>query len=186
MTSIVTLLGSAGVAVSLAMQGALGNLIGGFILLLFKPIKAGEYVKIGDNEGTVKSIGTFYTEIVTIDNRLVHLPNGTLTNTAIVNFTREGTRRLDLTFSVGYESDMDQVYEVLNRVVSDEKALRLDPAPTVNLLKCGDSSLDFTVRVWVNGSDYWPVYFRMLDHGKRALDKAGINIPYPQMDVHMK
>ena len=186
MTSIVTLLGSAGVAVSLAMQGALGNLIGGFILLLFKPIKAGEYVKIGDNEGTVKSIGTFYTEIVTIDNRLVHLPNGTLTNTAIVNFTREGTRRLDLTFSVGYESDMDQVYEVLNRVVSEEKAIRTEPAPTVNLLKCSDSSLDFTVRVWVNGSDYWPVYFRMLDHGKRALDKAGINIPYPQMDVHMK
>ena len=186
MTSIVTLLGSAGVAVSLAMQGALGNLIGGFILLLFKPIKAGEYVKIGDNEGTVKSIGTFYTEIVTIDNRLVHLPNGTLTNTAIVNFTREGTRRLDLTFSVGYESDMDQVYEVLNRVVSEEKAIPPDPAPTVNLLKCGDSSLDFTVRVWVNGTDYWPVYFRMLDNGKRALDKAGISIPYPQMDVHMK
>ena len=186
MTSIVTLLGSAGVAVSLAMQGALGNLIGGFILLLFKPIRAGEYVKIGDNEGTVKSIGAFYTEIVTIDNRLVHLPNGTLTNTAIVNFTREGTRRLDLTFSVGYESDMDQVYEVLNRVVSEEKAIRPDPAPTVNLLKCGDSSLDFTVRVWVNGTDYWPVYFRMLDNGKRALDKAGISIPYPQMDVHIK
>ena len=186
MTSIVTLLGSAGVAVSLAMQGALGNLIGGFILLLFKPIKAGEYVKIGDNEGTVKSIGAFYTEMVTIDNRLVHLPNGTLTNTAIVNFTREGTRRLDLTFSVGYESNMDQVYEVLNRVVSEEKALLADPAPTVNLLKCGDSSLDFTVRVWVNAVDYWPVYFRMLDNGKRALDQAGINIPYPQMDVHMK
>lgn len=186
MTSIVTLLGSAGVAVSLAMQGALGNLIGGFILLLFKPIRAGEYVKIGDNEGTVKSVGAFYTEIVTIDNRLVHLPNGTLTNTAIVNFTREGTRRLDLTFSVGYESNMDQVYEVLNQVVSEEKALLADPAPTVNLLKCGDSSLDFTVRVWVNGTDYWSVYFRLLDNGKRALDKAGINIPYPQMDVHMK
>ena len=186
MTSIVTLLGSAGVAVSLAMQGALGNLIGGFILLLFKPIKAGEYVKIGDNEGTVKSIGAFYTEIVTIDNRLVHLPNGTLTNTAIVNFTREGTRRLDLTFSVSYESDLDQVYEVLNRVVSEEKALLAAPAPTVNLLKCGDSSMDFTVRVWVNGTDYWPVYFRMLDNGKRALDKAGISIPYPQMDVHMR
>ena len=178
--------GPAGVAISLAMQGALGNLIGGFILLLFKPIKAGEYVKIGDNEGSVKSIGAFYTELVTIDNRLVHLPNGSLTNTAIVNFTREGTRRLDLTFSVGYESDMDQVYEVLDRVVSDEKALLKDPAPTVNLLKCGDSSLDFTVRVWINASDYWPVYFRMLDNGKRALDKAGINIPYPQMDVHMK
>ena len=114
------------------------------------------------------------------------ISNGTLTNTPIVNFTREGTRRLDLTFSVSYESDIDQVYEVLNRVVSEEKALLAAPAPTVNLLKCGDSSLDFTVRVWVNGSDYWPVYFRMLDHGKRALDKAGINIPYPQMDVHMK
>ena len=186
MTSIITLIGSAGVAVSLAMQGALGNLIGGFILLLFKPIRVGEYVKIGDNEGTVKAIGAFYTEIATVDNRLAHLPNGTLTNTAIVNFTREGTRRLDLTFSVAYESDMDRVYEVLNQVVADEKAVLPDPAPTVNLLRCADSSLDFTVRVWVRSEDYWPVNFSMLDNGKRALDRAGISIPYPQMDVHMK
>ena len=186
MTSIITLLGSAGVAISLALQGVLGNLIGGFILLLFKPIKVGEYVRIGDNEGTVQSIGAFYTEMTTVDNRHINLPNGTLTNTPIVNFSREGTRRLDLTFSVGYESDMDRVYEVLNRVVSEEKAILADPAPTVNLLKCGDSSLDFTVRVWVNSADYWPVNFRLLDHGKRALDRAGISIPYPQMDVHMK
>ena len=186
MTSILTLLGSAGVAVSLAMQGVLGNLIGGFILLLFKPIKVGEYVKIGDNEGTVKVIGAFYTEMTTIDNRHINLPNGTLTNTPIVNFTREGTRRLDLTFSVSYESDMDQVYEVLNQVIAEEKALLAEPAPTVNLFRCGDSSLDYTVRVWVNNADYWPVNFRMLDNGKRALDKAGISIPYPQMDVHMK
>ena len=186
MTSIVTLIGSAGVAVSLALQGVLGNLIGGFILLLFKPIRVGEYVKIGDNEGTVKTIGAFYTEMTTVDNRHINLPNGTLTNTPIINFTREGTRRLDLTFSVSYESDMDQVYEVLNRVVSEEKAILADPAPTVNLIKCGDSSLDFTVRVWVNAADYWPVTFRMTDNGKRALDQAGISIPYPQMDVHMK
>ena len=186
MTSIVTLLASAGVAVSLALQGVLGNLIGGFILLLFKPIRVGEYVKIGENEGTVKTIGAFYTEIVTADNRHINLPNGTLTNTAIVNYTREGTRRLDLTFSVAYESDMDRVYEVLNRVVSEEKAILADPAPTVNLLQCGDSSLDFTVRVWVNSADYWPVNFRLLDNGKRTLDRAGISIPYPQMDVHMK
>jgi small conductance mechanosensitive channel len=186
MTSIITLIGTGGVAVSLAMQGVLGNLIGGFILLLFKPIKVGEYVRIGDNEGTVKAIGAFYTEIATFDNRHINLPNGTLTNTAIVNYSREGTRRLDLTFSVSYESDMDKVYEVLNRVVSEEKALLSDPAPSVNLLKCGDSSLDFTVRVWVKTEDYWPVNFRMLDNGKRALDQAGISIPYPQMDVHMK
>ena len=186
MTSIITLLGSAGVAISLGMQGVMGNLIGGLILLLFKPIKAGEYVKIGDNEGTVKVIGAFYTEIATFDNKHVNLPNGTLTNTPIINFSREGTRRLDLTFSVSYESDMDRVYEVLNQVVAEETALLPDPAPTVNLLKCGDSALDMTVRVWVRTENYWPVYFRMLDKGKRALDEAGISIPYPQMDVHMK
>lgn len=186
MTSIITLLGSAGVAVSLAMQGVLGNLIGGFILLLFKPIRVGEYVRIGDNEGTVKVIGAFYTEIATFDNRHVNLPNGTLTNTPIINYSREGTRRLDLTFSVAYESDMDKVYEVLNRVISEEKAILPDPAPSVNLLKCADSSLDFTVRVWVKTEDYWPVNFRMLDNGKRSLDQAGITIPFPQMDVHMK
>ena len=186
LTSIVTLLASAGVAVSLAMQGVLTNLIGGFILLLFKPIKVGEYVRIGDNEGTVKTIGAFYTEMATFDNRHINLPNGSLTNTAIVNFSREGTRRLDLTFSVSYESDLDQVYEVLNRVVKEEKALLPAPAPEVHLNECAASSLDFTVRVWVKAADYWPVNFRMLDSGKRALDKAGISIPYPQMDVHMK
>ena len=186
LTSIVTLLASAGVAVSLAMQGVLTNLIGGFILLMFKPIRVGEYVRIGDNEGTVKNIGAFYTEMATFDNRHINLPNGSLTNTAIINFSREGTRRLDLTFSVAYESDLDQVYEVLNRVVKEENALLPDPTPEVHLNECAASSLDFTVRVWVKTADYWPVKFRMVDGGKRALDKAGISIPYPQMDVHMK
>jgi small conductance mechanosensitive channel len=186
LTSIMTLLASAGVAVSLAMQGVLTNLIGGFILLLFKPIKVGEYVRIGENEGTVKAIGAFYTEMATFDNRHINLPNGTLTNTAIINYTREGSRRLDLTFSVSYDSSMDQVYEVLNQVVSQEEALLPDPAPAVVLNKCADSSLDFQIRVWVKTDDYWPVNFRLLDNGKRALDKAGISIPYPQMDVHMK
>ncbi|MBR0266064.1 MAG: mechanosensitive ion channel [Clostridia bacterium] len=186
LTSIMTLLASAGVAVSLAMQGVLTNLIGGFILLLFKPIKVGEYVRIGENEGTVKAIGAFYTEMATFDNRHINLPNGTLTNTAIINYTREGSRRLDLTFSVSYDSSMDQVYEVLNQVVSQEEALLPDPAPAVVLNKCADSSLDFQIRVWVKTEDYWPVNFRLLDNGKRALDKAGISIPYPQMDVHMK
>ena len=186
LTSIMTLLASAGVAVSLAMQGVLTNLIGGFILLLFKPIKVGEYVRIGENEGTVKAIGAFYTEMATFDNRHINLPNGTLTNTAIINYTREGSRRLDLTFSVSYDSSMDQVYEVLNQVVSQEEALLPDPAPAVVLNKCADRSLDFQIRVWVKTEDYWPVNFRLLDNGKRALDKAGISIPYPQMDVHMK
>lgn len=186
MTSIITLVGSAGVAVSLALQGVLGNLVGGFILLLFKPIRTGEYVKIGDNEGTVKNIGTFYTEITTFDNRHINLPNGTLTNTPIINFSREGTRRLDMVFTTGYDKSMDDVYDILRKVVSEEKDLLEDPAPTVLLTKCADSALEFTVRVWVTVDNYWPVYFRLLENGRRALDAAGIISPYPQMDVHMK
>ena len=186
MTSIVTLLASAGVAVSLAMQGVLSNLIGGFILILFKPIRAGEYVKIGDNEGTVQTVGAYYTELITPDNKHLSLPNGTLTNTPITNFSREGTRRLDLTFSVDYSSNLDEVYSVLNNLVSGEKDILPDPAPQIVLLRCAESSLDFAVRVWVRTGDYWPVNFRLLDGGKRALDDAGISIPYPQMDVHVK
>ena len=186
MTSVLTLLASGGVAVGLALQGAVGNLIGGFILLILRPIKAGEYIKIGDSEGTVKTVGAYYTELITVDNKHLCLPNGTLTNTTITNFSREGTRRLDLVFSVDYSSDMDTVYRVLNDLVARETAVLPDPAHQIVLSKCADSSLDFSVRVWVKTDDYWPVNFRLLDQGKRALDTAGISIPFPQMDVHVK
>ena len=186
LTSVVTLFASAGVAVSLAMQGALGNLVGGMTLLILKPIKPGEFVKIGDYEGTVRSIGAFYTELVTFDNRRVSLPNGTLTNTAVVNYTREGTRRADVTFSVSYGSDTDLVYETLNALAAENEAVLKDPAPTVVLQTCADSSVNFTVRVWVKSEDYWSVYFWLTDAGKRALDRAGIEIPFPQMDVHIR
>ena len=186
MTSVLTLLASGGVAVGLALQGAVGNLIGGVILLILRPIRAGEYVKIGDNEGTVQTVGAYYTELITPDNKHISLPNGTLTNTPITNFSREGTRRLDLTFSVDYSSSLDKVYSVLNNLVLGEKDILPDPAPQIVLLRCAESSLDFAVRVWVRTGDYWPVNFRLLDGGKRALDDAGISIPYPQMDVHVK
>lgn len=186
MTSIVTLVASAGVAVSLAMQGALSNLVGGLTLLLLKPIRAGEYVRIGDYEGTVRTVGAFYTDLVTFDNRRISLPNSTLTNTAIVNFSREGTRRIDLTFSVSYGSDMDQVYQTLRSVIDESGQILPDPAPQVVLDKCADSSLDFIMRVWTKTGDYWTVYYALLDQGKRALDRAGIEIPFPQMDVHIK
>ena len=186
MTSVVTLLASGGVAVGLALQGAVGNLIGGLILLILRPIRAGEYVKIGDSEGTVKTVGAYYTELITPDNKHLSLPNGTLTNTPITNFSREGTRRLDLIFSVAYGSDMDTVYRVLNNLVTGEPDILPDPLPQIVLSKCADSSLDFAVRVWVKSENYWPVNFRLLDRGKRALDAAGISIPFPQMDVHVK
>ena len=154
--------------------------------MILHPIRAGEYVKIGDSEGTVKTVGTYYTELITPDNKTLSLPNGALTNTAITNYTRQGTRRLDLTFSVDYSSDLDKVYRVLNGLVSEEAAVMPDPAPQVVLSRCAESSLDFIVRVWVKNEDYWPVNFRLLDRGKRALDGAGITIPFPQVDVHLK
>ena len=186
LTSIVTLFASAGVAVSLAMQGALGNLVGGLTLLILKPIQAGEFVKIGDYEGTVRSIGAFYTELVTFDNRRVSLPNGTLTNTAVVNYSREGTRRVDVTYSVSYGTDTDLVYDTLKGLASGNGAVLTDPAPSVVLQTCADSSVNFTVRVWVRAEDYWSVYYWLTDAGKRALDRAGIEIPFPQMDVHIR
>ena len=186
MTSVLTLVASGSVAIGLALQGAVGNLIGGFILLLLRPIKAGEYVKIGDHEGTVKTVGAYYTELATVDNRNISLPNGSLTNTPIVNFSRLGTRRLDLTFSVDYGSDLDTVYRVLKRLVAGETAVLPEPEPQIVLFRYGESSLDFAVRIWVKADDYWPVNFRLLDQGKRALDEAGISIPFPQMDIHVK
>ena len=177
LTSVVTLVASAGVAISLAMQGALSNLVGGLTLLLLKPIRAGEYVKIGENEGTVRTIGAFYTDLITLDNRHINLPNSALTNTAIINYSREGTRRLDVTFSVSYDSDLDQVYHTLKSVVAANPSILPDPAPAVVLNQCADSSLDFIARVWVKSADYWDVNYYLLDAGKRALDKAGIEIP---------
>jgi small conductance mechanosensitive channel len=151
---------------------------------MFKPIKVGEYVKIGDNEGTVKNIGAFYTEMATIDNRHVNLPNGSLTNTAIVNYTREGTRRLDMTFSVAYESDLDQVYEVLNRMVKEEKALLPPPAPEVHLAQCASAAWIFPS--WCDQpADYCAVKFRMWTAARRP-GQSGHFIPYPHMDVHLK
>ncbi len=135
MTSVITLLASGGVAIGLALQGAVGNLLGGLILLILRPIRAGEYVKIGDSEGTVKTVGAYYTELITVDNKQLCLPNGALTNTTIVNFSREGTRRLDMTFSVDYSSDLDQVYRVLNDLVVQETDILSDTAPQIVLSK---------------------------------------------------
>ncbi len=186
LTSIITILASAGVAVSLAMQGALSNLVGGLTLLILKPIKAGEYVKVGEFEGTVNTVGAFYTELLTPDLRRVSLPNSSLTNAGIVNYSREGKRRLDVTFSVGYASDLDRVYGVLNALAARCGCLLPDPAPEVHLNKCADSALEFIVRVWTASGDYWKAYYYLTEEGKRALDQAGIEIPYPQMDVHIR
>ena len=186
LTSFVALMGSAGVAVSLAMQGALSNLVGGMTLLLLKPFKVGDYVKIGETEGTIKSIGTFFTELTTPDNRHISMPNSSLTNTAIVNFSREGTRRLDVNFGVSYDADIDHTVNTLREAVNMTGGILDNPAPVIKLTECGDSSLVFMIRVWCQGQDYWDVNWGLIENGKRLLDREGIEIPYPQMDVHMK
>lgn len=185
MTSVVTLVASAGVAISMAVQGALSNLIGGLILLLLKPIKVDEYIKVGDTEGTVRRISAFYTELAMPDNRFISMPNSALTNTAIVNYTRLGTRRLDVFFSVSYRADIAQVKQVLGEVIGRCEGILPDPGPAVKLTECGDSALRFVIRVWTANADYWPANFFLLEEGKLALDRAGISIPYPQLDVHV-
>lgn len=185
LSSFVAILASAGVAVSLALQGALSNIVGGVTLLLLKQVKAGEYIKVGENEGTVRSIGMFYTELITADNRHVSLPNSSLTNTAIVNFTREGTRRLDIPIGTSYKADPAVVRSVLLACAEGSGVLET-PAPQVLLDKCGDSSLDFLLRVQVRSEDYWRLKFELTEKAKLALDAAGIEIPYPQLDVHMR
>ena len=185
MTSVVALVASAGVAVSLAMQGALSNLVGGVLLVILKPIAVGEYVKIGDLEGTVQGIGAFYTDILTFDGKHISMPNSNLTNTPITNFSREGRRRLEVTFSVSYDSDMREVFRVLQGLVDATPDILSDPAPAVHLKEYAASSMNYVIRAWAANEHYWDVYFALLENGKQALDAAGIRIPYNQMDVHM-
>ena len=186
LTSVITIFASAGVAISLGMQGALGNLVGGVTLLILKPIKTGEYVKIGEYRGIVKNIGAFYTEIKTLDNSLISLPNSNLTNTAIVNYSREGISRIEASFTVSYNSDIDKVREVLlNMARKGEKVLE-DPSPWVLITQCTETGIVVLVRAWANAEDWGNVYYYMLEYGKRALDAAGIKVPYQQMDVHLQ
>ena len=186
MTSVITIFASAGVAISLGMQGALGNLVGGLTLLILKPIKAGEYVRIGEYSGIVKNIGAFYTEIRTLDNSLISLPNSNLTNTAIINYSREGISRIEASFTISYQSNIDRVREVLLEMARKGEKVLEDPSPWVLITKCTETGVVVLVRAWAKAEDWGNVYYYLLEHGKRALDAAGIKVPYQQMDVHIK
>ena len=186
LTSVITIFASAGVAVSLGMQGALGNLVGGVTLLILKPIKSGEFVKIGDHIGFVKAIGAFYTEIKTKDGTLISLPNSALTNTAIINYTREGIRRVEVEFLVSYDSDIDTVFAVLKDMAEKGELVLPEPAPKVVLHECTPSGMEYEVRAWAEAQNFSKVRKYLTLAGKRALDAANIRIPYQQLDVHIK
>ena len=186
MTSLITILGSCAVAVGLALQGGLTNLAGGIMLLIFKPFTIGDYIEANGKEGTVKSISLFYTTIVGIDNVVIQLPNGTLSNSNITNYTACKTRMLNIVYDVSYDSDIDKVKKVLNEVIEKEEKILKDEPIRIAVKSHKDSSIGIVFRAWTLNSDYWDVYFRVMENVKKEFDKNGIEIPYPQMDVHMK
>lgn len=184
--SILAILGSASVAVGLALQGSLSNLAGGVLLLILKPFTIGDYIKDGaENEGTVSGIDIFYTYLTTPDNKVIVLPNGTLSNGYITNYTKCDKRRLDVTVGIAYEEDISHAKEVLMQVIREEEGILKNEDMRVFVDSLADSSVNLTVRGWVKGSEYWPVKWRVTENVKNALDRSGIRIPFPQMDVHL-
>lgn len=183
---IAALVASAGVAIGLALQGSLSNFAGGVIILLIRPFNVGDYIEGAGESGTIEKIGIFYTHMTTVDNKLVLIPNGSLANGIIVNYSAKDLRRVDLTFSVGYEQDIIKVKRVLSNIVNKHDLILKTPEPFIALSAHGDSAINFVVRVWVNNSDYWKVHFDLLEEVKVKFDEDNISIPYPQMDLNIK
>lgn len=178
-TSFAAIIGAAGLAVGLALQGSLSNFAGGAIIMIFKPFKIGDLIEAQGVTGVVKEIQIFTTHINTPGNKLAIIPNGTLSNGNIINYTAEDKLRVDLTFGVSYDADIKQSKEILMNVLTSNPKVLKDPAPSVNVSELADSSVNFAVRPWTNTADYWDVYFETTENVKLALDKAGIEIPYP-------
>ncbi|WEM42722.1 small-conductance mechanosensitive channel MscS [Photobacterium sp. DA100] len=183
--SVVAVIGAAGLAVGLALQGSLSNFAAGVLIVAFRPFKSGDFVEIGGVSGSVESIQVFSTILNTPDNKMVVVPNSSVIGGPITNYSRHKTRRIDYVIGVSYKSDLKKTKAVLQRVVAAEERVLKDPEPTIGVVALADSSVNFVVRPWVNTADYWAVYFDLLQAIKEELDKEGIEIPFPQMDVHL-
>jgi small conductance mechanosensitive channel len=186
MTSFIAVLGAAGLAVGLALQGTLQNFAGGVMILLFKPYEVGHFIEAQGFMGTVKEIQIFTTVLSTPDNRKVIIPNSPLATGAITNFSAMPTRRIDFSFGIAYDDDIDKAKEILLKMANeDQRTLKEENAPQVMVEELGDSSVNLKLRVWVKSEDYWSLYFDIVEGGKKRFDKAGISIPFPQRDVHV-
>ncbi|MBR5239201.1 MAG: mechanosensitive ion channel [Clostridia bacterium] len=186
MTSFVTILGSLAVAIGLSLQGSLSNIAGGVIVLLFKPFAIGDYISVDNVEGVVTEIGLYYTQLKSVDNQKIVVPNAIISNQTMVNVTHQKTRRVDLQVCVSYESDIDTVKEILLGIAdAHSKVINEPDMPMARLAEHGDHGLIFSFRCWCNSEDYWDVRFDLLEEIKTAFDMRGINIPYPQMQVHI-
>jgi small conductance mechanosensitive channel len=186
MTSFVALLGAAGLAIGMAFSGTLSNFAGGVIVLLFKPFRVGDVVQMQGETGTVKEVQIFNTILNTFDNKRIILPNGPIANGNITNFTMEKIRRVDFSFGIAYGDDFKIARDTLMEFIKADKRIINDPEPFIGLGSLGDSSVNITVRVWANTEDYWDVFFDMNQRVYIEFPERGLNIPFPQMDVHIK
>ena len=184
-TSFAALLASAGVAVGMALSGNLSNFAGGLIILLFKPYKVGDYIEAQGVGGTVKEVQMFHTVLGTVDNKVIYIPNGSLSSGVVTNFSNQTTRRVDWTFGVEYGSDYEKVKQVIESVLAKDSRILAEPAaPFIALTALADSSVNVVVRVWVNSSDYWGVYFDINKNIYATFNEVGIGFPFPQLTVH--
>ena len=185
MTTFVALLGAAGLAIGMALSGTLQNFAGGVMLLIFRHYKVGDWVEMQGYSGTVKEIQIFNTILKTPDNKTIIIPNSPISTDSLVNYSTEPKRRVDFTLGIGYDDDIDAAKKVILDVIKADERVHKDPEPFIAVAELADSSVNFTLRVWVDSGDYWGVYWDNLEAFKKALDATGISIPYPQRDVHM-
>lgn len=184
-TSFVAVLTTCAAAIGLALQGSLSNFAGGIMILLFKPFKVGDYIEAAGESGVVSEISVVYTELLTLDNKRITIPNGTLTNSVIENYSSEELRRVDLTFNTSYKCDVETVKAVISKVIENNPMALKKPEPFVRLSAHNESALTYTVRIWCKNADYWDVNFDTIESVKKAFDENGIEIPYNQIDVHI-
>jgi small conductance mechanosensitive channel len=184
-TSFIAVIGAAGLAIGLALQGSLANFAAGFLLILFRPFKVGDFIDAAGVAGTVEAIQIFTTRLVTPDNKTIIIPNSKLTADNIINFSAKGTRRADMVFGIGYEADIDKARDIITEILSNDERVLKDPPLQVAVSELADSSVNFVTRAWVNAGDYWGVVFETTESVKKRFDSEGISIPFPQRDVHV-
>lgn len=184
-TSFIAIIGAAGLAVGLALQGSLANFAGGVLILIFKPFKVGDVIDAQGYLGSVREISILYTIVDTFDNRRIVIPNGQLANTSLTNLSAYETRRCDMTFGIGYADDIDKAKDICKRLIEEDERSLKDPKPLIVVGALGENSVDLTVRAWTRSADLWPYYWDMQERVKKAFDAEGISIPFPQRDVHL-
>lgn len=185
MTSFIAVLGAAGLAIGMALSGTLQNFAGGVMILLLKPFKVGDFIDTQDYLGSVSAIKVFNTVLLTPDNKTIIIPNGELSNKAITNFSTQEQRRVDWTIGIGYGDDVDKARQVIQKLIDQDSRILKDPAVLIAVSELADSSVNFAVRAWVMSGDYWPVYYELNEKVYKTFAKEGLNIPFPQMDVHL-